>query len=53
MMDLNVMAEIQYEKAREITAGPPEMDAEGQEMAEEKRKTFDLPTNAVTLDPLR
>ena len=52
-MDLNTMAEIQTEKAKEISTGKPELDAEGARMAEEKRKTFDLPTNAVKVDPLR
>ena len=52
-MDLNTMAIIQAEKAREIEAGQHELDPEGTKMAEEKRKTFDLPTNAVKVDPLR
>lgn len=52
-MDLNTMAEIQNEKAKEITVEQTELDAEGAKMAEEKRKTFDLPTNAVKVDPLR
>ena len=53
-MDLETMAIIQEEKAKEIAAGDAhELDAEGQRMAEEKRKTFDLPTNAVKVDPLR
>ena len=52
-MDLNTMAEIQNEKAKEIAAGQPELDPEGTRMAEEKRKTFDFPTNAVKVDPLR
>lgn len=53
MMNLNTMAEIQTEKAKELESGQPELDAEGTRMAEEKRKTFDLPTNAVKVDPLR
>ena len=53
MMDLSIMEEIQNEKAKEITAGQKELDDEGTRMAEEKRKTFDLPTNAVKVDPLR
>ena len=52
-MDLNIMNEIQIEKAKELEAGQPELDPEGTRMAEEKRKTFDLPTNAVKVDPLR
>ena len=48
------MAEIMTEKARDIAAGDlPPLDAEGEAMAREKRKTFDLPTNAVKVDPLR
>ena len=53
MMDLITMDEIQAEKAKELETGQPELDAEGRRMAEEKRKTFDLPTNAVKVDPLR
>ncbi len=52
-MDLNTMARIQNEKEKEIEAGQHELDPEGIRMAEEKRKTFDLPTNAVKVDPLR
>lgn len=53
MMELNTMAEIQNEKAKEIAVDQKELDDEGVRMAEEKRKTFDLPTNAVKVDPLR
>lgn len=52
-MDLYIMETIQNEKVKEIETGTPELDAEGTRMAEEKRKTFDLPTNAVKVDPLR
>ena len=52
-LDLNIMKTIQNEKAKEIEAAQHELDAEGMKMAEEKRKTFDLPTNAVKVDPLR
>jgi hypothetical protein len=52
-MDLNVMAEIQDEKAAEMAAETSELDPETAEVAEEKRKTFDLPTNAAKVDPLR
>lgn len=53
-MDLERMAEIQSEKQKETaTQEPHPLDPEGQAMAEEKRKTFDLPTNAVKVDPLR
>lgn len=53
-MEMNVMTEIQNEKAREIGAADPRvLDPEEAEMARKKRKTFDLPTNAVKVDPLR
>ena len=53
-MDLEAMAAIQAEKAKEIAAQEqPPLDPEGRALAEEKRKTFDLPTNAVKVDPLR
>lgn len=53
-MDLDTMTIIQEEKAKEIsTSDQKSLDAEGETMAEEKRKTFDLPTNAVKVDPLR
>lgn len=50
-MDLEIMKQIQQEKAKE--QDQQELDPEGARMAEEKRKTFDLPTNAVKVDPLR
>lgn len=53
-MNLDTMATIQTEKVREVNAQtPPPLDSEGIALAEEKRKTFDLPTNAVKVDPLR
>lgn len=53
-MDLDTMAVIQAEKIQEMNAQtPPPLDPEGIALAEEKRKTFDLPTNAVKVDPLR
>ena len=53
-MSLDTMAAIQAEKLKEIAAEPPQpLDPEGQALAEDKRKTFDLPTNAVKVDPLR
>ena len=53
-MDLDVMTEIQNEKAAEMAAiESGEIDDETEAMAREKRKTFDLPTNAVKVDPLR
>lgn len=53
MMDLNTMAAVQEEKAKELAEGQPPLDDEIKRLAEEKRKTFDLPTNAVKVDPLR
>lgn len=54
MMDLSIMAAIQAEKVREVTAAEPmPLDPEGRALAEDKRKTFDPPTNAVKVDPLR
>ena len=53
-MNIETMTEIQNEKAKEISSGTAtELDDEGIAMAEDKRKTFDLPTNAVKVDPLR
>lgn len=51
--DLETMAAIMAEKDKELAEGPPPLDGEGQALACEKRKTFDLPTNAVKVDPLR
>ena len=51
--DLNTMAEIMAEKDKELAQGMPPMDEETKALAEKKRKTFDLPTNAVKVDPLR
>ena len=54
MMNLDVMAEIQAEKNKEIeTQQQQQLDPEGEVMAGENRRTFDLPTNAVKVDPLR
>lgn len=54
MNDLETMAAIMAEKEKELAAhGLPPLDAEVADVAEEKRKTFDLPTNAVKVDPLR
>lgn len=51
---LDTMASIMDGKTRELQAGElPPLDDEGKAMAEYKRKTFDLPTNAVKVDPLR
>ena len=53
-MDLNVMTEIQNKKAEEMAGSElDELTPEVEEMARKKRKTFDLPTNAVKVDPLR
>lgn len=52
-MNLETMGNIMAEKDRELAGGPPPLDDEGKAMAEFKRKTFDLPTNAVKVDPLR
>lgn len=53
-MNIDVMAAIQEEKSRETgETAPMPLDPEGQAVAEEKRKAFDLPTNAVKVDPLR
>lgn len=53
-MDLNVMTQIQDKKAEEMAGSElDELTPEVEEMARKKRKTFDLPTNAVKVDPLR
>jgi hypothetical protein len=53
-MELDTMAAIMAEKSKEMQQQEPHpLDPEGRYMAEEKRKTFDLPTNAVKVDPLR
>lgn len=52
-MNLDTMAEIMAEKEKELTQGQPPLDDETRTLAEGKRKTFDLPTNAVKVDPLR
>lgn len=53
-MNLDTMAVIQNEKTKEINAQEQlPLDPEGKALAEDKRKTFDLPTNAVKVDPLR
>ena len=52
MNDLETMAAIQAEKAKDIAAaGQPSLDAEGRELAEGKRFTFDVVETPV--DPLR
>ena len=53
-MELNVMTQIQDKKAEEMASSDlDELTPEVEEMARKKRKTFDLPTNAVKVDPLR
>ena len=52
--DIETMAIIQREKLKEIAGQVRQrLDPEGKALAQEKRKTFDLPTNAVKVDPLR
>lgn len=51
--ELETMAQIMAEKDKELSQGLPPMDEETKAIAEKKRKTFDLPTNAVKVDPLR
>lgn len=54
MIDLQTITEIQSQKAQDLhTEGLPQLDPEQIAIACEKRKTFDLPTNAVKVDPLR
>ena len=51
---LDVMAAIMMEKSREMQDDDLlPLDDEGRALAGQKRKTFDLPTNAVKVDPLR
>ena len=53
-MNLDTMAEIMAEKDKDMQAQElPPLDDEGKALAQHKRKTFDLPTNAVKVDPLR
>ncbi len=52
MMDLDVMAQIQAQKMRD-TGGKLPLDAEGADLAEEKRYSIDLPEYIVKTDPLR
>lgn len=52
-MNLETMEQIMAEKDREIQRGMVPLNDEGRALAEDKRKTFDLPTNAVKVDPLR
>lgn len=54
MKDIEVMKAIQEQKAVELSAATPhELDDEGDAMADTKRFSFDIPVNAVTIDPLR
>lgn len=52
--DIRIMGIIQAEEDREIghEAQVP-LDEEGIALAEHKRSSFDLPTNATKVDPLR
>lgn len=51
--ELDTMAAIMAEKDKDMQRDMLPLDDEGRAVAEEKRKTFDLPTNAVKVDPLR
>ena len=54
MKDIAIMDQIQTQKEKDIEAGTQqELNAEGTRMAEEKRESFDIPINAVKVDPLR
>lgn len=54
MKELAVMTQIQEQKRADIAReGNPELDTERQAVAREKRESFDLPVNAVKVDPLR
>lgn len=54
MKDLEIMAEIQTQKEKEIDAQETrKLDDEEKELARTKREAFDFPVNAVTIDPLR
>lgn len=51
---LEAIGAIMDESAKEtIVEGIPPLDDDIKAVAEVKRKTFDLPTNAVKVDPLR
>ena len=52
-MELDSMKQIMAEKDKTTEQNQQALDSEGQAIAEHKRKTFDLPTNAVKVDPLR
>ena len=52
--DIRIMGIIQAEEDREIgQASQLPLDDEGIALAEHKRSSFDLPTNATKVDPLR
>jgi hypothetical protein len=51
--ELETMEQIIREKDKDMQRDMLPLDDEGRAVAEEKRKTFDLPTNAVKVDPLR
>lgn len=53
-MEMEIMAAIQYEKKKEISSEiRKELDEETGEIARGKRESFDIPINAVKVDPLR
>lgn len=53
-MDLETMEQIQTQKERDMAATEPmPLDAEGADVAEEKRYSIDIPEYIVKTDPLR
>ena len=53
MTRYDTMEAIQNEKIKEQDSGMRPLDDEGKAVAEHKRESFDIPVNAVTIDPLR
>ena len=54
MKTLEIMTQIQEQKREYIAReGTPNLSTEGRAVAREKRESFDFPTNAVKVDPLR
>lgn len=54
MKEMSVMASIISEKEKEIAAqGSPELNAENEDIMEEKRMSLDEPMTEVKADPLR
>lgn len=52
-LDLKTMETIQREKQKTVSAEKLPLNAEGTDIGEEKRYSFDFPVNAVKVDPLR